>query len=336
MFILAHQFRPVTCDSDRPDATSKPHRARPPGVRGNRMECKRRVREWNMKRHVSLLLIAMTSMLAAQLISPATAQEYQPSEASHHDNLMPPRVDRVDVRARLFHSGMPGAHVERIMGAPAELQAYDGPGGNVRVLSYPTEPIATIVSINNGQLTGVRLDLAGIDEPTLPAYSRPVWLGMDRATVLRILGVPTDDQSHDSFGMKLEHLIFARPGQPDVSVFLIGGRVAGKKVGRDLPWDILGFALPLPPEPTKQETDAQSVARSEREVAVGMTMSEIQALFGTPKLSVDYTFKGRPASYRIYQTNENGSFGSFTFVDGVLIEFAGGGGIPLSQILNGG
>src|SRR5215469_9841581 len=51
---------------------------------------------------------------------------------------------------------------------------------------------------------------------------------------------------------------------------------------------------------------------------------------------VDYTFKGRPANYRIYQTDEDGSFGSFTFVDGVLIEFAAGSEIPLSQILNGG
>jgi hypothetical protein len=42
--------------------------------------------------------------------------------------------------------------------------------------------------------------------------------------------------------MMLEHMIFARPGQPDVSVFLIGGRVAGKRIGRDLPSDILGFA----------------------------------------------------------------------------------------------
>ena len=88
-----------------------------------------------MKRDVSLLLIAMTSMLAAQLASPAMAQEYPSGEASHHHILLPPRVDRVDVRARLLHWGMPRADVERIMGASEELQAYDGPGGNVRVLS---------------------------------------------------------------------------------------------------------------------------------------------------------------------------------------------------------
>jgi len=146
-------------------------------------------------------------------VSPVMAQKYSSGEVetSRHDSLLPPRVDRVDVRASLLYWGMPGADVEQIMGVSAELQTYDGPGGNVRILSYPTEPIATIVSIRNGQVSGVRLDLAGNDEPTLPAYSRPVWLGMDRTTVLRILGDPTYDQLHDSSDMKLEHMIFRAP-----------------------------------------------------------------------------------------------------------------------------
>ena len=43
--------------------------------------------EWNKARHVSLLLVAMTSMLAANVVSPATAQE-SPSvevETSRYD-----------------------------------------------------------------------------------------------------------------------------------------------------------------------------------------------------------------------------------------------------------
>jgi hypothetical protein len=290
--------------------------------------------ERNMK---GVMLIAIASLLSAQLVSPVMAQKYSSGEVetSRQDILLPPRVDRVGMRASLLYWGMPSADVERTMGASAELQIYDGPGGNVRVLGYPKEPIPTIVSICNGQISGVRLDIAGIDERMLPAYSRPVWLGMDRTTVLRILGVPADDRLHDNFDMKLEHMIFERPGRPDISVFLIGGRVVGKRVGRDLPSDILGFALPLPPATTNGETDAQSVVHSERQVAVGMTIKEIQALFGTPKLLVDYKFKDRPANHMIFQTNENGSFGSFTFVDGVLIEFSGGGRTPLSQVLDG-
>src|SRR5215831_6419785 len=111
--------------------------------------------ESNMARHLYLLLIAMTSMLAANLVSPATAQE-SPSvevETSRHDILLPPRVG---VRASLLYWGMPGADVERIMGAPTELQAYDGPDGSVRVLNYPTEPIPATVSIFDGRVSGVR------------------------------------------------------------------------------------------------------------------------------------------------------------------------------------
>ena len=67
---------------------------------------------------------------------------------------------------------------------------------------------------------------------------------MDRTTVLRILGVPAADQLHDRFNMKLEHMVFERPGQPDVSIFFIGGRIVSKKVGRDLPEGILGSRCP--------------------------------------------------------------------------------------------
>ena len=92
--------------------------------------------------------------------------------------------------------------------------------------------------------------------------------------------------------------------------------------------------MPVHHKATNEETDAH--ARSGRQIAIGMTIDEIQGLFGPPKHLVDYTFKGRPASYRIYQTDEGGAFASFTFVDGVLIEFGGGGRTPLSEILNGG
>jgi hypothetical protein len=130
--------------------------------------------------------------------------------------------------------------------------------------------------------------------------------------------------------MKLEHMVFERPGQPDVSIFFIGGRVVSKKVGRDLPSGILGFALPVP-----HQAISERAAHGERQIAIGMTIDEIQGLFGPPKHLVDYTFKGRPANYRIYQADKDGSFASFTFVDEILVEFAGGGRTPLSQILDG-
>ena len=290
-----------------------------------------------MKREVTMLLIAAACAMAAQPISFAMAQETPDGVGSSlQDHLLPPRVERVAVRATLLHWGMPGADVERIMGAPAEVQVYNSGGGNVRVLAYPTEPIATRVSICDGQLCAVRLDVAGIDDRVLPPYTRRAWLGMDRGSVLRTLGAPAEVRSFDRYGMHLEHMLFERPGQPDVGVLFIGGRVAAKRVGKSLPADILRLVLPLPADPVDEETDAQNGARTERHVRVGMTMSEAQALLGAPKIWVDSTFKGWPVAYAVYQTSANGSFGSFTFIDGVLTEFACDDRTPLDQILNGG
>src|SRR5215470_9475549 len=220
--------------------------------------------ERKMERIIARPRIALMSLLGAQLALPASAQQ-QPaalaeswqSESSQSDVLLPPRVDHVAVRASRLHRGMSVAEVERIMGAPAGVETYDGADGSVRVFSYPREPIATKVTISDGKVSSVALDIAGVDERAMPAYTGPAWLGMHRAAVLRMLGTPVEDRLHDSFGMTIEHMIFERPGQPDASIFLIGQRVVTKRVGRGLPPDLFVLALPLPADPTDAETDAR-------------------------------------------------------------------------------
>jgi hypothetical protein len=202
------------------------------------------------------------------------------------------------------------------------------------VLKFPTEPIATTITITEGKLSGVALDVAGIDDPELPNFSHAAWLGMSRTAVLQTLGTPAEDHLQDGYGMTVEQMIFERPCLPDVSVFLIDGHVAAKKVGRSFPADILSFALPLAPDPTDDEIDDLPDWTKERPIAVGIKASELQALFGTPKLHVDYRFKGRPAEYAIYEMSPGQSFGRFTFIDGVLTEFAGGGK-RVSEVLDG-
>ena len=70
-------------------------------------------------------------------------------------------------------------------------------------------------------------------------------------------------------------------------------------------------------------------------VAVGMKESELRAQFGAPKLEVHYTFRGHPAERAIYETRPGKSFGRFTLIDGVVIEFAEGGITPLNEIPDG-
>jgi hypothetical protein len=127
------------------------------------------------------------------------------------------------------------------MPAPADDE------GAVRVLRYSAELIAATVTITDGKLSGVALDVAGADDPALPNFVRAAWLGMNRATVLRILGTPAENHVQHCEGMNVEQMIFERPGGPDASIFLIDGRVAAKKVGRSFPADIPGVMLPLAP-----------------------------------------------------------------------------------------
>jgi hypothetical protein len=205
----------------------------------------------------------------------------------------------------------------------------------LRVLRYPAEPIVTVVTITDGRLSGVALDIAGIEDPKLPDFSREAWLGMSRNVVLQMLGAPVEDRLRDGYGMTVEQMIFERPHEPDVSIFLIDGRVITKKVGRSFPADILSFALPLAPHHGDNEIYDVVEWPQERGVHVGVEARELQALFGAPKLRVQYKFKGRPAEYAIYETSPGKSFGRFTLIDGVLTEFADGGKTPLNQVLDG-
>jgi hypothetical protein len=239
------------------------------------------------------------------------------------------------VRATLLHWGMSAGDVERIMGAPAQADSFVREDGELRVLKYPAEPIAAVVTIIDDRLSGVALDIAGIDDPTLPNFSRAAWLGMSRSVVLQMLGAPVEDRLRDGFGMTAEQMIFERPGGADVSVSLVNGRVVSKKVGRSFPADILSFTLPLAPDPTDNEIDDVADGPQQQSVQVGMKASKLPTLFGAPKLRVAYTFKGRPAEYAIYETSPGKSFGRLTSIDGVLTEFADGGKTPLNQVLDG-
>jgi hypothetical protein len=287
-----------------------------------------------MKGTTVTLLVAAAGIIFAQL--PATAQNRASSEdeTSQRQQLLAPSIADVAVRATLLHWGMLQADIARVMPAPSQVVAADDEGA-VRVLRYSAEPIATTVTITDSKLSGVGLDVAGADDPALPNFARAAWLGMNRATVLRILGMPAENHVRHCEGMNVEQMIFERPGGPDVSIFLIDGRVAAKKVGRSFPADILGFALPLAPDPADDEGNEIADRAQKHLVAVGMKDSVLRAQFGAPKLQVPYTFRGHAAEHAIYEMSPGKSFARFTLIDGVVIDFADGGNTSLNQILDG-
>jgi hypothetical protein len=229
---------------------------------------------------------------------------------------------------------MSQSDIARVMAAPSQVAAADDEG-TVRVLKYLAEPIATTVTITDGKLSGVALDVAGVDDPVLPNFARAAWLGMSRTNVVQRLGIPAENHFRDCDRMSVEQMIFERSGEPDVSIFLIDGRVAAKKIGSLFPADILGFALPLKPDPADGLPD-EIVDRSQKQlVAVGMKESELRAQFGAPKLQTHYSFRGHAAEHAIYEMSPGKSFARFTLIDGVVIDFADGGNTSLDQILDG-
>jgi hypothetical protein len=101
------------------------------------------------------------------------------------------------------------------------------------------------------------------------------------------------------------------------------------------PSDILGFVLPLAPDRADEKSDDIAGRSKIQLIAVGMKESELRAQFGAPKLQVPYTFKGHAAEHAIYETNPGKSFGRFTLIEGVLVDFADGGNASLDQVLDG-
>lgn len=259
-----------------------------------------------------------TAMVIAMLVaSPALAQPSQHTTATISDvkGLSPPGVDHTGIRASALHWGMAAAEATRIMGTPSDVNAYTSEDVNVRVLDFSDELIPTKVTIVNETVSGVALDVARIDDRSLPSFSQAAWLGMSRAAVSKVLGTAKGELRHHFFNVALDQLIFERPGQPDVSVYLMDDRVIAKKVGRAVPDDILRVVLPSLHDQTAEEVNEQLVR-------IGMTATQVRALYGAPKVLVNSTFKGQPVEYAIFETKAAKSFGRFTFIGGVLTEFA--------------
>jgi hypothetical protein len=276
-------------------------------------------------------LLALMNQAGLVSVSPVSAQQ----SVAPSDQLLPPRVERIATKATLLYLDMPEDELTRMMGAPTSAVGFESAGVAVHVLRYALEPIPIKVTLSDGKILEVALDIVGIENPASPAYGRPIWSGMHRREVLRIMGVPIEDRLHDSFGIKLEHMIFERRGLPDLSVFLADERVVAKLAGRTLPPDILSMSLPLAPSDADRATYSQGDQSGRRQIRAGMAARDVQAMFGEPKMRVPYSVKGRPAEYRIHETASTGRFVCFTFIDNVLVGFADGGLLSLDQLSGG-
>jgi hypothetical protein len=271
-----------------------------------------------------LITVTAAAVVAASFGVQAVAVQPNLERTLNAEVPWSPNVDFLPVRAARLHLDMSAAEVAAIMGEPAKTESYVGGRASLQSLDYSAEAIRTKITFTDGRLSGVALDVFRVDGDDLPGFTRAAWPGLNTATVWRMLGTPSDIRRHTFFGIEMDQLIFRPAGEPEVSLFFVSDRLIAKRVGQDIPRDIFRVTLPSPPD-----------AMTEGPVQVGMKPSDVQALYGMPRLNVPYRFNGRLAEHAIYQTRPGGSFVSLTFVDGIMTEFEDIGRLPDDDIFQG-
>jgi len=241
------------------------------------------------------------------------------SIASSHaaDAPLPPRVNFIAMPASELRLGMTAQNVTRVMGDAASETDVTIGSTEISKLHF-TDAIPCQVVLTDGKVSRITLDPFRMEKDALPSFSRQAWPGFAGSAVRRTLGEPAVVLRHQFFGIEVDQWIYSHDG--DVSVFIRADRVIAKAAGRGVPSDLFRVDLPSPPDSASEGPP--------QDPQLGMTESDIRALYGAVKLQVDYSFNGRSASNAIYETRAGKSFAGFTFVDGVVTAFEDLGRLP--------
>jgi hypothetical protein len=270
-----------------------------------------------MKQNLRKILMVITAAavsVTVPLARAANAEGIQSVTAP-----WPPHVDFATIPAGRLQLGMTAADVTRIMGEPAKVKSYVAGETEMTKLEFPAGPIPSQVTLADGKVSAVKLDVFQVEKGDLPSFVRQAWPGMSGSGVRRALGEPNAVRHYTFFDFKLDQLVFRHPGEGEVSVFLVADRVVAKAAGQDIPAGIFHIALPAPQPADKASTQGPQV---------GMGESKVAPFYGAVKFRVDYVFNGQPALRTIVETHAAGSFASLTFVDGILTEFEDLGRLP--------
>lgn len=238
--------------------------------------------------------------------------------ASHASEITsPPTVDHVATPARQLELGMTAQQVLRIMGEPAKTTAFSTDGAEQCKLEF-AGAVPTEITLADGKMSGVKLDVFRPDKTDLPAFGRAAWPGLAESAVRRALGEPIEIHHHNLFGVNVDQWVFVHAGQSDLSVFFRAKRVIARAIGREVPNDLFRVELPSPPK-----AEGGMLAPH-----LGMTTSDIGELYDAPHYHDDYVFNGQPSLHAVYKVGETGTFTALTFVDGVVTELEDLGRMP--------
>lgn len=236
-----------------------------------------------------------------------------------------PHVALVSTPASGLYPGMTAQEVTRVMGEAAKEKRVVADGSESLRLEF-SEKIPTEVTLSDGKLANVTVDVFRTDKGDLPAFSQKAWPGMASSAVRRMLGEPAEVLHHTFDGIDVDQWVYSHAGEACVSLYFRADRVIARAIGRDVPADLLQVDLPLPP---KARSKGPPTAR------VGMTEGDVKALYGGVKFRVDYVFNGQSASRVVFEPRGNGTFAGVTFVDGVVTGFEDLGLLPDDPSLQG-
>jgi putative flavoprotein involved in K+ transport len=236
-----------------------------------------------------------------------------------------PHVALVSTPASGLYPGMTAQEVTRVMGEAAKEKRVVADGSESLRLEF-SEKIPTEVTLSDGKLANVTVDVFRTDKGDLPAFSQKAWPGMASSAARRMLGEPAEVLHHTFDGIDVDQWVYSHAGEACVSLYFRADRVIARAIGRDVPADLLQVDLPLPP---KARSKGPPTAR------VGMTEGDVKALYGAVKFRVDYVFNGQSASRVVFEPRGNGTFAGVTFVDGVVTGFEDLGLLPDDPSLQG-
>jgi hypothetical protein len=259
---------------------------------------------------------------AARAALSAAAFALSISSASGSEPINPPaapHVAFVATPANGLYPGMTAQEVTGVMGKAAKQKRFVADGIESLRLEF-SGAIPTMATLSDGKVASVTTDVFRTDKGDLPAFSRKAWPGMASSAVRRMLGEPAQALHHTFDGIDVDQWVYSHAGDPCVSVYFRADRVIARAIGRDVPADLLQVDLPSPP--TAESEGPLPTAR------VGMTESDVQALYGAARFRIDYVFNGQRASRVVFEPLGKGTFTGVTFTDGVVTGFKDLGRLP--------
>jgi putative flavoprotein involved in K+ transport len=265
-----------------------------------------------MRRFARAARVALSAASFALSISSASGSEPVNRPAALH-------VAFLATPANELYLGMTAQEVTRVMGKAAKEKRFVVDGIESLRLEFPGA-IPTAATLSDGKVASVTIDVFRTDKGDLPAFSHRAWPGMASSAVRRMLGEPAAVLHHTFDGVDVDQWVYSRAGEACVSVYFRADRVIARAIGRDVPADLFQVELPSPP---KAESEGPPPAAQ-----VGMTASDVKALYGAVRFRTDYVFNGQPASHVVFEPRGKGTFTGVTFVDGVVTGFEDLGRLP--------